>query len=74
MTNKEKKEMLEYMLHMSECYFRVYTSFIAKTGSIEQAYRLTQDMFSALFSQNRGKADSVSIFWDQKGESDKREG
>lgn len=70
MTNKEKKEITEYMLHMSECYFRVYASFLTKTGSIEQAYRLTKDMFSALFNQNRDKADSLSIFWDRKGEAE----
>ena len=52
---------------LSECYFAVFASFLAKTGNIEQAFRLTKDMFSAMYNQNGNKVDSLSIFWDQKG-------
>lgn len=67
--NQDAKNMLDGMMIMSESYFAVFANFLAKTGSIEQAYRLTKDMFSAMFNQNANKSESLSIFWDQRGES-----
>lgn len=69
MTEKDKKIMRESLMVMSESYFSIFANFLSKTGSTEQAFRLTKDMFSAVFNQNAGKADSLSIFWDQRGDT-----
>ena len=68
MTPNEKKEMIESIKAMAEGYFDVFAIFLAKTGSVEQAFRLTKDMHAAIFNQNENKKDSLSIFWDRGGD------
>lgn len=63
MTDKEKLEMSETIVFMTELYYKIFASFYGKCGNIDQAYRLTRDMHEAMFNQN--KKDSLSIFWNK---------
>ena len=67
MTEEEKKEIREFFRFQSTVYFETFTNFFKKTGNLEQAYRLTKDMFSAVIGGASGgdKKDSLSIFWDK---------
>lgn len=64
MTDKEKQENKEMFQSLAENYFATFAIFLSKTGSTEQAFRLTKDMFSSILNQNN-KPDSFSVFWDK---------
>ena len=55
MADKKNQDPMNDFKQMAKQYHAVFIEFLAKTGDIEQAYRLTRDLFSAMFWANAKK-------------------
>lgn len=63
MTDKEKqqKENREAFKDIAANYWNTFVYFKEVSGDVGQAFRLTHDMFSAVFSQNRSNESKATI-------------